>query len=110
MTAKQEQQRKPSEVNSDKESPYKSGEPGFIGERFEEARGNVYPASGPLPHSDAKVQPMGTFGQGERGAAGYEDSGASEIIPPQSFLDEEENEDHSAHEERPQKPSPENKK
>jgi hypothetical protein len=65
----------------------RSGEPGSVGEQGhrEAASGNVWPASGPFPPGDAKVQPMGSFGQGERGAAGYEDSGSSEILPPERF-------------------------
>ncbi len=43
---------------------------------------NVYPASGPLPPGDARLQPMGTWGQADRGPQGYQDSGQSEIIPP----------------------------
>jgi hypothetical protein len=43
---------------------------------------NAYPASGPLPEGDARLQPMGTWGQADRGPQGYQDSGRSEIIPP----------------------------
>jgi len=43
---------------------------------------NVYPASGPLPEGDARLQPMGTWGQADRGPEGSQDSGQSEIIPP----------------------------
>lgn len=39
----------------------------------------VYPASGPMPEGDAEIQGMASWGQGERGAAGYEDSGSSEL-------------------------------
>ncbi len=42
---------------------------------------NVYPASGPLPPKDAPLQPMGIWGQADRGPEGYYDSGESEIIP-----------------------------
>lgn len=50
---------------------------------------NVYPASGPLPPGDARLQPMGTFGQGDRGPAGYQDSGGSEVIPPDRLTRED---------------------
>jgi hypothetical protein len=45
----------------------------------------VWPMSGPLPPDpNVRAQGMASFGQGERGAAGYEDSGQSELItvPP----------------------------
>jgi hypothetical protein len=42
---------------------------------------NVYPASGPLPPGDARLQPMATWGQADRGPEGYYDRGDSEIIP-----------------------------
>jgi len=43
---------------------------------------NVFPASGPMPEGDARLQPMGTWGQADRGPDGAQDSGQSEIIPP----------------------------
>lgn len=48
--------------------------------------GGVWPASGPLPDDpDARYQGMASFGQGDRGAAGYQDSGQSEVftVPPE---------------------------
>lgn len=43
----------------------------------------VYPLSADEGASGgAKVQPEEAFGQGDRGAAGYQDSGGSAIIPP----------------------------
>jgi uncharacterized membrane protein len=39
----------------------------------------VYPASDPDAPPDAEAQGMASWGQGERGAAGYEDSGESEV-------------------------------
>lgn len=45
----------------------------------------VWPVSGPPPDDpDARMQGMASFGQGARGAAGYEDSGRSEVrtVPP----------------------------
>lgn len=50
--------------------------------RKEEAKGSgVYPASGPLPPGDAVVRSQAEWGQGTRGAEGYEDHGDSEVIP-----------------------------
>lgn len=68
---------------------YEAGVPGSIGKQgeIEEAPGNVYPASGPRPPGDAEVREMAAWGQGERGPAGYEDSGPSEIIPPKRFAE-----------------------
>lgn len=48
--------------------------------------GGVYPASAPRrPPPDAPARGMAEFGQGERGAAGYEDHGDSEVfwVPPE---------------------------
>jgi hypothetical protein len=39
----------------------------------------VYPMSGPLPPGEAKIRTPAAWGQGERGAAGYEDHGGSEL-------------------------------
>jgi hypothetical protein len=63
---------------------------GGRGRKDETGITGVYPASGQtLPAGDTKLQPMGTFGQGDRGAAGYEDSGGSEIIPNERFTEDE---------------------
>src|SRR5262245_52096336 len=52
---------------------------GGVGRR-EDVRGSgVYPASGPWPEGDAPFRGMAEWGQGERGAAGYEDHGESEL-------------------------------
>ncbi len=62
-----------------------SGMPGGGAGRREEVGGSgVYPASGPLPKENAPYQPMASWGQGERGAGGYYDSGRSPVenIPP----------------------------
>ncbi len=40
----------------------------------------VYPMSGPHPPGDAPAVWPGSWGQGKRGAAGYEDHGESELI------------------------------
>lgn len=58
-----------------------SGIPGGgQGRRDIVGRSGVYPASGPLPPGDAPLQPMGSLGQGARGAQGYNDGGDSEIF------------------------------
>jgi len=57
----------------------------------EDVRGSgVYPASGPLPPGAAEVHGMASWGQGERGAADYEDHGESEIWFDESELKEAE--------------------
>lgn len=57
-----------------------SGQPGGGQGRQDVVGGTgVYPASGPMPEGDAEIQGMASWGQGERGAAGYEDSGSSEL-------------------------------
>jgi hypothetical protein len=57
-----------------------SGLPGGGTGRREQVGGSsVYPASGPLPRANAPYQGMASFGQGNRGADGYEDSGRSEV-------------------------------
>src|SRR5437660_454665 len=42
-------------------------------------RSGVYPMSGPLPAGNAPVKGQMEWGQGARGAAGYEDHGSSEL-------------------------------
>ena len=44
-------------------------------------RSGVYPASGPHAPGNAEAQGMASWGQGERGAEGYGDSGRSEAHP-----------------------------
>lgn len=57
-----------------------SGEPGGgQGRRDEVGRSGVYPMSGPLPPGNAPIRTQPAWGQGERGAAGYEDHGGSEL-------------------------------
>lgn len=41
----------------------------------------VYPASAGQAPADAELRNMASWGQGERGAAGYFDSGGSELVP-----------------------------
>jgi hypothetical protein len=55
------------------------------GRRDEVGRTGVWPMSGPLPPTpEARTVGQQEFGQGSRGAAGYRDSGESElrVIPP----------------------------
>lgn len=55
-----------------------SGMPGGgAGRKDEVGRSGVYPASGPYPPEDAEIRGQASWGQGERGAAGYEDHGDS---------------------------------
>lgn len=42
-------------------------------------RSGVYPMSGPHPHGDAPAVWPGSWGQGKRGPAGYQDAGESEL-------------------------------
>jgi hypothetical protein len=62
-----------------------SGNPGGGAGRIEETgteHAGVWPMSGPLSGKpDTPTQGMASFGQGERGAAGYEDHGDSEVFP-----------------------------
>jgi hypothetical protein len=52
------------------------------GRTDEVGHSGVYPASGPLPRGEAPLRTQAAWGQGERGPAGAEDSGRSEVIPP----------------------------
>src|SRR5690348_570464 len=55
-----------------------SGMPGGgAGRKDEVGRSGVYPASGPYPPGEAEIRGQASWGQGERGAAGYEDHGGS---------------------------------
>ena len=64
----------------DPESKKESGQPGGGAGRRDEAGGSgVYPASAGHAPEDAEPRTQAAWGQGERGAAGYEDSGNSEI-------------------------------
>jgi putative phosphoribosyl transferase len=55
-----------------------SGMPGGgAGRKDEVGRSGVYPASGPYPPGEAEIRGQASWGQGERGAAGYEDHGSS---------------------------------
>lgn len=57
-----------------------SGLPGGgAGRKDEVGRSGVYPASGPYPEGNAEIRGQASWGQGERGAAGYEDHGSSQL-------------------------------
>lgn len=57
-----------------------SGLPGGgAGRKDEVGKSGVYPASGPYPEGNAELRGQASWGQGERGAAGYEDHGSSEL-------------------------------
>ena len=64
--------------NSEKER--ESGLPGGgSGRKDEVGRSGVYPMSGPHPSGDAPIVTPASWGQGKRGAPGYEDHGESEL-------------------------------
>lgn len=65
---------------SAKDEGRESGLPGGgAGRKDEVGRSGVYPMSGPHPAGSAEVRGQAGWGQGERGAAGYEDHGSSEL-------------------------------
>jgi len=58
-----------------------SGLPGGgAGRKDEVGRSGVYRVSGPHPSGDAPIVGMASWGQGSRGASGYEDHGESELF------------------------------
>jgi putative phosphoribosyl transferase len=62
--------------------PDESGQPGGGTGRREEVGGSgVYPASAGNAPADAVIRGQAEWGQGDRGARGYEDSGPSELHP-----------------------------
>jgi hypothetical protein len=68
----------------DEEEKRDSGEPGGgAGRRDEVGPTGVYPMSAGIPkgkHPEMEIRTPAEWGQGERGAEGYEDSGGSELI------------------------------
>jgi uncharacterized protein DUF5335 len=79
---KKQQTKKFTPITKSAAKKKESGKPGGGAGRVEDVRGSgVYPASGPLPEGDAPYRGQMSFGQGERGEAGYYDSGDSEITP-----------------------------
>lgn len=70
-------------VDETKDAGTESGQPGGGRGRRDEVGGSgVYPASGAEVPEGADVRTPAEWGQGDRGAAGYEDSGRSELNPP----------------------------
>lgn len=71
---------KTNDVKQSAEDKRESGVPGGgQGRKDEVGRSGVYPMSGPHPAGAAEVKGQASWGQGERGAAGYEDHGGSEL-------------------------------
>jgi hypothetical protein len=52
---------------------------GGKGRKDEVGQSGVYPMSGPHPPGNAEIKGQASWGQGERGAAGYEEHGGSEL-------------------------------
>src|SRR5437762_9636929 len=70
------QEEQEAKVNQQRES----GQPGGgQGRKDEVGRSGVYSMSGPHPRGPAEIRVVGAWGQGERGAAGYEDHGSSQL-------------------------------
>jgi len=78
----QEQQNNPA-GNTVPPEGKQAGNPGDIGSDPREKAGSrehgVFPASGQNAPDDAQAQGMASFGQGKRGAEGYQDHGESEL-------------------------------
>ncbi|HJT77404.1 MAG TPA: hypothetical protein VJ739_09410 [Gemmataceae bacterium] len=91
MAEREDQLRKEAELARKAAKKGDTGLPGGgQGRKDETGITNVYPASGPAqPPGDAKLQPMGTWGQAGRGPEGYNDSGSSEIIPNERLTEDE---------------------
>jgi hypothetical protein len=73
----------------DSDARRESGNPGGGAGRIDvPGRTGVYPVSGPeWPSGPAEFRGMASWGQGERGAAGYEDHGESELyLTPEGIL------------------------
>jgi len=68
--------------NTSENARRESGEPGGgQGRRDEVGPTGVYPMSGGIPEGKhLEIRTPASWGQGERGAAGYEDSGGSELV------------------------------
>lgn len=99
----EQEQGQEQQPTSPAEEFHEEGLPGSgKGRKEKPGRSGVYPMSaGEMPPSgDAPVRDMNEFGQGERGAAGYEDHGESELeyIPP-SGEPSQENEEYQESEE-----------
>lgn len=67
-------------IDNEEESKCESGVPGGgKGRKDEVGRSGVYPMSGPHPVGNAEIKQQASWGQGERGAAGFEDHGGSAL-------------------------------
>ncbi len=77
MARKNSGKRPPREPTTREAVPSPPG-PGSPEWRDEVGKSGVYPMSGPLPEGDAEVRTPAEWGQGDRGAEGYEDHGDSE--------------------------------
>jgi CBS domain-containing protein len=67
-----------------------SGEPGGGQGRTDvPGQTGIWPGSGPWPPESVPIQQPGSFGQGERGAEGYFDSGDSSVEAVQQVLQEQ---------------------
>jgi len=64
-----------------KDQAAESGNPGGGAGRREDVRGSgVYPLSGPLPEGNPPIITQPAWGQGDRGSAGYAESGGSSDV------------------------------
>lgn len=79
--SKKGKHRRPAELAHD-ESRRESGAPGGgVGRRDEVGPTGVYPMSGGIPPGKhPEIRTPAAWGQGERGAEGYDDSGGSELV------------------------------
>jgi len=69
-----------SRSTNDEKSKRESGVPGGgKGRKDEVGRSGVYPMSGPRPAGNVEIKQQASWGQSDRGAAGYEDHGGSEL-------------------------------
>jgi hypothetical protein len=79
---------KKSQSKSARSNAHRGGMPGDGAGRTEDPgtqHAGVWPVSSmPSGDPEARIHDMGSFGQGDRGLAGYEDSGQSEVftVPP----------------------------
>ncbi len=103
----EQEQSQEQQPTSPAEELHEEGLPGSgKGRKEKPGRSGVYPMSAGVmpPSGDAPVVDMNEFGQGDRGAAGYEDHGGSELeyIPP-SGEPSEENKEYQVTEEESRK-------
>lgn len=83
-----------------------SGQPGGGQGRVDETgKSGVYPATGPAPPEGAPREWAGSFGQGERGAEGYQDSGDSNIEAVQDILRQQREAEEQERAKQPKEPS-----